>query len=92
MGLLLKIALFGVAVYALWKTLARWKGLYDRFVGPAPQEPPRQPPAQAPPESAAQAPRPAPPAISDASACVRCGTYVAPGAAKCERPDCPQPA
>ena len=33
MGFLLKIILFGVAIYALWKTFARWKGLYDKFVG-----------------------------------------------------------
>jgi hypothetical protein len=47
MGLLLKIILFGVAVYAAWKTFHRWKGLFDRFVGkpdepvrPAPPPPP----------------------------------------------------
>ena len=57
MGFLLKIILFGVAVYAAWKTLARWKGLYDRFIGNPPPAPPR-PPAQAPP---AQPARPAPP-------------------------------
>ena len=33
MGFLLKIILFGVAVYAVWKTFARWKGLFDKFVG-----------------------------------------------------------
>ena len=40
MGFLLKIILFGVAIYAVWKTFARWKGLYDRFIG-NPQEPAR---------------------------------------------------
>ena len=82
MGFLLKIALVGVAIYAAWKTVARWKGLYDRFVG----TPPRPP----------QAPRPDPakPAavVADAKACGTCGTYLAPGAAKCGRSDCPQPA
>ena len=61
MGLLLKIILFGVAVYAVWKTFSRWKGLFDKFVGkpdeparPAPPPPaplrrryPYQPPASA---------------------------------------------
>ena len=42
MGFLLKIILFGVAVYAAWKTVARWKGLYDRFVGTPPQQPPQR--------------------------------------------------
>ena len=42
MGFLLKIILFGVAVYAAWKTLARWKGLYDRFIGNPPPAPQRQ--------------------------------------------------
>ena len=92
MGFLLKIILFGVAVYAAWKTLARWKGLYDRFIGNPPPAPQR-PPAQTPP---AQPARPAPPSagplISDASACAICGTYVAAGASKCGRQDCPQPA
>ena len=64
----------------------------DRFIGNPPPAPPR-PPAQAPP---AQPARPAPPSagplISDASACAICGTYVAAGASKCGRQDCPQPA
>jgi len=100
MGFLLKIILFGVAVYAAWKTLSRWKGLYDRFVGTPPQgsqqQPSSRPTNPSAPQGAPQGPhpstRPAPAAISDASACVRCGTYVAAGATKCERPDCPQPA
>ena len=37
MGLLLKLALFGVAIYAAWKTFSRWKGLFDRFVGTPPE-------------------------------------------------------
>ena len=46
MGFLLKIILFGVAVYAAWRTFHRWKGLWDKFVG-APDEPARPaPPAR----------------------------------------------
>ena len=48
MGLLLKIILFGVAVYAAWKTFHRWKGLFDRFVG-KPDEPARPAPPSPPP-------------------------------------------
>ena len=44
MGLLLKIILFGVALYGLWKTFRHWKGLFDRFVG-KPEVPPQRPPA-----------------------------------------------
>ena len=49
MGLLLKIILFGIAVYAVWKTFHRWKGLWDKFVG-KPDEParPAPPPPAAP--------------------------------------------
>ena len=54
MGFLLKIILFGVAIYAVWKTFARWKGLYDKFVG-KPQEPARSAP---PPPPQPAAPRP----------------------------------
>ena len=57
MGLLLKIILFGVAIYAVWKTFHRWKGLCDKFVG-KPDEPAR--PAPPPPPAAAPSPSPAP--------------------------------
>src|SRR5277367_3259430 len=57
MGFLLKIILFGVAIYAVWKTLARWKGLYDRFVG-NPQEPARPAPPPNPPPAAPRGRRP----------------------------------
>src|ERR1044071_4258165 len=49
MGFLLKIILFGVAVYAAWKTFHRWKGMWDKFVGP-PDQPAR--PAPPPPSPA----------------------------------------
>jgi hypothetical protein len=87
MGFLLKIILFGVAIYALWRTFARWKGLYDRFVGRTP-EPPRRapPPAQPPP-----APGPAPEAqlgvrrvvVEDTVQCAGCGAYISSAADKC---------
>ena len=77
MGLLLKLALFGFALYAVWKTFARWKGLYDRFVG-------------RPPEPPARTPGP-PPVVEDTRACAVCGAYVSVSVAKCERSGCPQP-
>jgi ribosomal protein L40E len=91
MGLLLKIILFGVAVYAVWKTFARWKGLYDRFVG-RPEEPARPAPPPA-------APRPSSdPQVSarkvvveDTVQCAGCGAYVPAGAEKCGHCGRPQP-
>ena len=94
MGFLLKIILFGVAVYALWKTLARWKGLYDRFIGnPPPQQPPAPKP-QAPPQNPPQQQAQSQPSrqIEDTYACKICGVFVAASARRCDRSDCPQPA
>ena len=87
MGFLLKIILFGVAVYAVWKTFARWKGLYDRFVG-KPDEPARSapPPAQTPPASG---PPVNPPlgarkvVVEDTVQCAGCGAYISSVAEKC---------
>jgi hypothetical protein len=89
MGLLLKIALLGLAIYAVWKTYARWKGLYDRFVG-KPDEPARPAP---PPPQQAQTPPPQPPKriVEDAQTCSVCGTFFAAGAGKCGQPNCPLP-
>jgi len=89
MGLLLKIALLGLAIYAVWKTFSRWKGLYDRFVG-KPDEPARPTP---PPPQQAQAPPPQPPKriVEDAQTCGVCGTFFAAGAGKCGQPNCPLP-
>jgi hypothetical protein len=86
MGFLLKIILFGVAIYAVWKTFARWKGLYDRFVG-NPQEPARP----TPPPAAPAAPRPSAEAqvsarkvmVEDTVQCAGCGAYISAGAEKC---------
>lgn len=89
MGLLLKLALFGVAIYVAWKTLSRWKGLYDRFVGTPPEAP--RPPAAAPasraPEQASTRPR----VIEETVPCRVCGAYLSGGATKCGRADCPLP-
>ena len=87
MGLLLKLALLGVALYAAWKTLARWKGLYDRFVGPPPRpQTPEKPPAPAPAPPAAPPPSTVAarqPVIEETVQCGGCGAYVSAAAAKC---------
>ena len=73
MGLLLKIILFGIAVYAVWKTFHRWKGLWDKFVG-KPDEPAR--PAPPPPAAAPAAPLSARKvAIEETVQCAGCGAY-----------------
>jgi len=87
MGFLLKIILFGVAIYAVWKTFARWKGVYDRFVG-NPQEPARPAPPVNP---APAAPRPSAAApgsarkvvIEETVQCAGCGAYISAAAEKC---------
>ena len=78
MGLLLKLVLFGVAIYAAWKTVSRWKGLFDQFVG-RPQAPQR--PAQPPPAPEPIPVRRAP--VEDAIQCAGCGAYVPASAQKC---------
>jgi len=86
MGLLLKIILFGVAVYALWRTVAHWKGLFDRLTG-KPQPPVRPaPPPQPPPPAAARAR-----VIDATSSCPVCNAYLSNAATKCGRSDCPLP-
>jgi hypothetical protein len=86
MGLLLKIILFGVAIYAVWKTFHRWKGLYDRFVG-KPDEPARTapPPPPAEPLSARKV------TVEDAVQCSGCGAYILATAEKCGQCGRPQP-
>ena len=92
MGLLLKLALLGVALYAAWKTLSRWKGLYDRFVGPPPKPPvPERPTAPPPPPPPPQTAAARPPVIEETVPCRVCGAYLSRGAIKCGRPDCPLP-
>jgi hypothetical protein len=79
MGFLLKIAVFAVVVYGAWTTARRWFGLFGG--------PPRAP---APPTREA-APPPRRAVVEDTRLCTVCGAYVAAGAAKCGRSDCPQP-
>ena len=81
MGFLLKIILFGVAIYVVWKTFARWKGLYDRFVG-RPQEPARTPPPPTPPPAPTQVSA-RKVVIEDTVQCAGCGAYISSAAEKC---------
>ena len=86
MGLLLKIILFGVALYALWRTIAHWKGLFDRLTG-KPQTPVR--PASPPPPTPQAGPRAR--VIDATSSCPVCNAYLSNAATKCGRSDCPLP-
>ena len=91
MGWILKLALLGLALYAIYKTFSRWKGLYDRFVG-KPEDPARKAPPPTPPQQQAQTPAPAPRrTIEDAQTCGVCGAFFAAGAGKCGQPNCPLP-
>jgi len=90
MGFLLKIILFGVAVYALWKTFHRWKGLYDRFVG-KPDEPARPAPPPPPPPAEPLSARRGAAAIEDTVQCAACGAYMPASAEKCGQCGRPQP-
>lgn len=83
MGLLLKLILLGVAVYAAWTTLARWKGMYDRFVG-RPQEPARPAPPPPAPRPSGDAPLGARKVVvEDTVQCAGCGAYLSSVADKC---------
>jgi ribosomal protein L40E len=86
MGFLLKIILFGVAVYAAWKTFHRWKGLWDNFVG-KPDQPARPAPPPPPAEPVANR-RTA--AILDTVQCASCGAYIPANAEKCGQCGHPQ--
>ncbi len=97
MGLLLKIALFAVALYGIWKTLRYWKGLFDRFTGndvparPQHQRPPPEPPSQ-PPASPPPAPLPTRKVVvEDTVQCAGCGAYISTSAEKCGHCDRPRP-
>ena len=88
MGLLLKIILFGIAVYAAWKTFSRWKGLWDKFVG-KPDEPARPAPPPPPPPSEPLATRKV--AIQETIQCAGCGAYISTAAEKCSHCGRPRP-
>ena len=74
MGFLLKIALFGLVLYGIYRSFRHWKGLFDRFTGnDLPQRPPPPPPA--PPRK--------PVVIEDTVQCAGCGAYIPATAEKC---------
>jgi hypothetical protein len=94
MGFLLKIVVFGVAVYTLWMTVTRWYRLFSgRRPGENPNGPVRgdRPPSSQPNASQPQS-QPQRAQIEDTYPCKICGVYVMASARKCERSDCPQPA
>ena len=88
MGFLLKIVIFAIAVYGIWATARRFYRLFGGGGGAA------RPPAPAPDrrETAAPPPRAGGPVVEETRLCAACGSYVSAGAARCGRPDCPQPA
>ena len=102
MGFLLKIILFGVALYGLWKTFRYWKGLFDRFTG-NPEVPPQRPPQRPPTDPSASPPPPADPApqppasaarkivVEDTVQCAGCGAYISTAAEKCGQCGRPRP-
>jgi hypothetical protein len=86
MGFLLKIVIFAIAVYGIWATASRWY----RLLGGNQARPPAPAPERR--ETAAAPPKPRRPVVEETRLCAACGSYVAAGAAKCGRSDCPQPA
>jgi ribosomal protein L40E len=94
MGMLLKIVLFGVALYGAYRTFRHWKGLFDRFTGNAnpPQRPPAPPPAapRAEPPPATVAAR-KPVVVEDTVQCAGCGAYISTAAEKCGHCGRPRP-
>ncbi len=90
MGFLLKIVLFGVALYGAYRTFRHWKGLFDRFTGNAtPSQRPSAPPTAEPPPPA-PAPR-KPVVIEDTVQCAGCGAYIPTTVEKCSQCGRPRP-
>jgi hypothetical protein len=90
MGFLLKIALFGLALYGVYRSFRYWKGLFDRFTGnDLPQRPPPPAPASAEPPPAAPARKPV--VIEDTVQCAGCGAYIPATAEKCGQCGRPRP-
>ena len=83
MGFLLKFAIFAFAAWGIWRAANRW---FNLLGGNRPPEVPRQP--APPPRDPAQ---PRARVVEDTTPCPACGAYIAVGAAKCGRQDCPQP-
>jgi hypothetical protein len=90
MGFLIKIAIFAFVAWGIWKTANRW---FNFLGGNRPPAPPRQapPPPAPPPQAARDRVQTRPGMVEDTHPCAVCGAFVAAGAAKCDRPDCPQP-
>jgi hypothetical protein len=91
--MLLKIILFGVAVYGAYRTYRHWKGLFDRFTGTA-NPPPRKPapPQPAPPAEPPPVAVPRKPAVvEDTVQCAGCGAYISTSAEKCGHCGRPRP-
>jgi hypothetical protein len=78
MGFLLKFAIFAVAGYVVWTSAKRMLGLSS---DKRPPVPPPQRPSQS-----------SPTVVADTKQCRACGAFVAVGAGRCGRADCPQPA
>ena len=86
MGFLLKLVVFAIAIYGIWAVASRWY----RLLGGGQAKPPAPAPDRR--ETAAAPPTPRRPVVEETRLCAACGSYVSSGAAKCGRPDCPQPA
>jgi hypothetical protein len=88
MGFLLKIAIFAVVAYGIWKTAKKWYGILGGTADQAPTRKPDAPPKRGTPP----APSASRPVIEETRLCSICASYVSLGAAKCGRADCPQAA
>jgi hypothetical protein len=85
MKYLLNLVIFGFVAWGIWKTASRW---FDLLGGNRP--PPATPKPSAPPPQTPPQPQAKPRVVEDTRQCPVCGTFVAVGAGKCERQDCPQ--
>jgi hypothetical protein len=88
MGMLLKLAVFGVAAYMVWNTARRWLGLLGGKGSNLPPNTSRRSPTR--PTTGAGPTAPPKPVVEDTRRCPVCGAYVSISASKCSRPDCPQ--
>ena len=79
MKYLLNLVIFGFVAWGIWRTASRWFDLLGGNRAPPPPQAPRDNQAGAPPRQ-----------VEDTRQCPVCGTFVAVGAGKCERKDCPQ--
>ena len=91
MGLLLKLAVFGIAAYMVWGMVRRWFGMLRGTGGAPPPATSRRAPASPPQPEAGPASRSTTrgPVVEETRQCRVCGAYVSVAAGKCGRPDCP---